>query len=317
MRAGVIGLGNMGRHHARIYKEMKDVDLVALADVNLTPMLEFDACGISKYTDWKMMLENEKLDMVSIVTPTSTHYEIAGYCITEGLNVLIEKPVAMDLRQADSLIKLRESFKGTKPVAMVGHVERFNPVVRKLRDLIYDGALGTVISLSSKRVGPQPKTQDVGVTLDIGIHDIDLAMYLLEGTVDDVYTVSGKIKHPIEDHAMINLRLGGASAFIQVNWLTPYKMRRLQIIGTEGVAEADLMEQTLLVYSKEGVMNYTIAKTEPLKTELEHFVRSIGQGANISPTLYEGRKALAVALASLESAKRNEVLGIDDIEEDV
>ena len=161
LRAGVIGVGAMGKNHARLYSELFDVELIGVADVNENLATSIaQSYGCKPFADYKDLL-NENLDALSIVVPTTLHKKVALDAITKGINVLVEKPIADTVENADEIIKVARQ-KGVK--LMVGHVERFNPAIIKLKELIDSGLLGKVVSISAKRVGPyNPRIRDVGI----------------------------------------------------------------------------------------------------------------------------------------------------------
>jgi UDP-N-acetylglucosamine 3-dehydrogenase len=176
LRAGVIGVGAMGKNHARLYSQLPGVELVGVADSN-----EALAASIARqyecqhYTDYSDLLA-QRLDLVSIVVPTTLHKQAALAAISSGVNVLVEKPISDAVENADEMIEAARR-KGVK--LMVGHVERFNPAVIKLKELVDEGLLGEVVSISTRRVGPHnPRIRDVGIILDLGAHDIDVMHYL-------------------------------------------------------------------------------------------------------------------------------------------
>jgi UDP-N-acetylglucosamine 3-dehydrogenase len=311
LKAGVIGVGAMGRNHARIYADLPEVKLIGVADLN-----EKQARSVAKiyncqyYKDYQELLE-EQLDIVSIAVPTVLHFEIAQQAMQKKVNVLIEKPVASNLEQANLLIKTAVE---NKVKAMVGHIERFNPAVEKLKELIEKGVLGEIISISAKRVGPQnTRIMDVGIILDLATHDIDVMCYLYSAQVKSVYVVAGSTFHNHEDHAVITLRFNnGSSGIIETNWLTPHKMRKLTAIGSKGIAELDYQEVSLKLYDWEWTKEAKIEKEEPLKCELEHFVSCVKHNIEPKVGLKEGKHALEVALAAIQSANLAKICEIDN-----
>ncbi len=263
LKAGVIGVGAMGRNHARIYAGLPQVKLVGVADINEEQARSVAQCyGCRAYKNYQELLE-EELDVVNIAVPTTLHFEVAREAIQRKINVLIEKPVAHSIEQVDLLI---ETNNKSDVKVMVGHIERFNPAVKKLKELIDGGALGEIISLSAKRVGPyNPRIRDVGIILDLGTHDIDVMAYLSGAQVKSVYAVAGSVFHNHEDHAIITLKFdNGSSGVIDTNWLTPHKLRKLTVVGAKGIAEVDYQEASLRLYDREWVREAKIEKKEPL-----------------------------------------------------
>ena len=210
LRVGVIGVGAMGKNHARIYSQLPGVELIAVADVNETLAASIaQSYGCKAYTDYNDLL-NENLDAVSIAVPTTLHKKVALDAIKKGINTLVEKPIADTVENADEIIEAARR-KGIK--LMVGHVERFNPAIIKLKELIDNGLLGDVISISAKRVGPyNPRIRDVGIIIDLGTHDIDIMSYLYGERIKEVYASAGSVVHSHEDHAIITLNFDNGSS---------------------------------------------------------------------------------------------------------
>lgn len=310
LKAGIIGVGSMGKNHARIYAQaLPEVKLVGVADLDKEKALSVaQSYGCSAYQNYYELLE-ENLDIVSIAVPTTLHYEVACQAIKRKINILIEKPVAQNLEEADSLIELARQC---NVKVMVGHIERFNPAVEKLKKLITDGILGEIISLSAKRVGPQnTRITDVGVILDLGAHDIDVMCYLYGAPIKSVYAVAGSTFHQHEDYAIMTLRFNNdSSGIIDINWLTPYKLRKLTVVGSKVIGEVDYQEASLKLYDREWIREAKITKEEPLKRELEHFINCVRQNKEPSVGLKEGKHTLEVALAAIQSVKQGRVCEI-------
>lgn len=309
LRAGVIGIGAMGKNHARLYSELPGVQLIGVADMNATLATSIArSYGCKPYADYHDLLD-QNLDVLNIVVPTTLHKKVALDAISKGINVLVEKPIADTVENADEIIKAARK-KGVS--LMVGHVERFNPAIIKLKELIDDGLLGKVVSISARRVGPyNPRIRDVGIVLDLGTHDIDIMSYLYGEKIKQVYASAGTVVHSHEDHAIITLNFhNGGSGVIDTNWLTPHKVRNLTVIGSRGIAEVDCIEQTLRIFDQEWVRDAKIEKGEPLKLELLHFVDCVRHDKRPLVSGEDGRHALAVALAAVKSGRTGKVCEI-------
>ena len=309
LRVGVIGVGAMGKNHARVYSQLPSVELIAVGDVNeelATSSAQSYNC--KAYADYNDLL-NEKLDAVSIAVPTTLHKKVALDAIRKGISVLVEKPIADTVENADEIIQAARQ-KGVK--LMVGHIERFNPAVIKLKELISNGQLGDIISISTKRVGPyNPRIRDVGIILDLGTHDIDIMSYLYGEKIKEVYASAGSVIHNHEDHAIITLNFNnGSSGVIETNWLTPHKVRNLTVIGSKGIAEVDYIQSSLRISDKEWVREAKIEKEEPLKLELQNFIDCVQHDKEPLISGEGGKHALQVALAAVESAKTGRVCKI-------
>ena len=300
IRAGVIGVGAMGQHHVRIYHEMENVELIGISDVSEDRVKELsDRYGTNGFTDYNELLA-ENLDAVSIVVPTTLHMSVGMDVIASGANLLVEKPIADTLENAEKLTRAADD---ADVKLMVGHIERFNPAVTKLKEIIDSGLLGKIVSISARRVGPyNPRIRDVGVILDIGVHDIDVISYLYGKRVNEVYSIAGADIHSFEDHAAIILRFDHEfSGIVETNWLTPHKVRKLTVIGVDGVAYLDYIDQTVELHDGEWIRKAKVENAEPLKRELEHFIDAISNGKELSPSGKDGIHALKVAMAAIES----------------
>jgi UDP-N-acetylglucosamine 3-dehydrogenase len=297
LNCAVIGVGNIGKHHVRNYSKIKGARLVAVSDVNSEAgrkVAKTYKCNF--YGDYKEMLETKAVDIVSIATPAGSHCRIALDCLAAGKNILIEKPVTLTVGEAEKLLK--ESKKSRVKV-MVGHLERFNPAVKKLKAMIVKGDLGEIKSLNFERVGPLPsRDKNVNVVVDMGIHDLDLANFILNAVPQKITAFGGMAKRKNqEDFADILLNYGKTNVHLQTNWITPLKIRRLAVIGTEGYLELDFIKQSLVLYKeKTGKRPIPIVKKEPLREELESFLKDVKLGRTPLVTLEEALVALKTAV---------------------
>ncbi len=326
LNVGVIGVGNMGKHHARNYSSIPNVTLAALCDISsdvLKPFTQQYKCN--GYTDLNDMIERESLDAVSITAPTKTHYRIAKTIINSGINLLIEKPICDNVDEAEELIQLAKE-KGV--VLMVGHIERFNPAVLKLKELIEQNTIGKITSIIAKRVGAFPaQIKDANVIIDLAVHDIDIFSYLLEQKPDNIYGNAGTaLSSKREDYAEIFLTYGDQNGFIQVNWITPIRIRNLAVTGTKGYIELNYMTQELLLYEsnysadfdnfgdyiiKFGIPNkheVTLDKQEPLSIELRHFLTCVETEATPLITGEQGKQALTTALQVMATMNMSSIV---------
>jgi UDP-N-acetylglucosamine 3-dehydrogenase len=189
-----------------------------------------------------------------------------------------------------------------------GHVERFNPAVEKSKELIQNDVIGEVVSASAKRVGPfPPRIKDVGVTIDLAIHEVDIMFYLFESPVSRIYANMGSRleKCEYEDHAEIMSKFkNGIIGMLEVNWLTPYKKRKLEITGVDGIISIDYIDQSVNVYGK-STQNVDIPYKEPLKEELGSFLSAVKNDKDPKITGEDGIYALKVVTAAMKSAKDN------------
>ncbi|MBB6401739.1 UDP-N-acetylglucosamine 3-dehydrogenase [Methanococcus maripaludis] len=310
LNVAVVGIGVMGYNHARIYNDLqKDgkVNLVGLSDMNQVRLNdvseEFHTKSFSNYMD----LLDENLDAVSIVVPTFLHKEVALPFIKKGISVLIEKPIADTLENAKEIIEEAEK---NNVILSVGHVERFNPAVLKLKEHIEKGSLGDIVTMTAKRVGPMTtRIADAGVILDLAVHDIDVMAFLANSKVKNIHALAKNVKHPnnnAEDYALIISSFeNNINGIIEVNRLTPHKTRTLNVVGTNGIAYLDYMNQDLTLYDEEWVKTAKINKEEPLKKEIFHFIDCVQNKKKPIVTGLDGIHALETAILALKSSKGN------------
>jgi UDP-N-acetylglucosamine 3-dehydrogenase len=297
IKVGVIGVGAMGQHHARIYSQA-NCTLVGVADAN--PEQARAVAGKYKtdyYADYHDLLS--KVDAVSIAVPTTLHHAIAMDSLKARVHCLVEKPIASSLDEADDMIIAAEN---NRVNLAVGHIERFNPAVMRLKQLLDEGALGKILTICTRRVGPfVPRIRDVGIIIDSATHDIGVIRYLVGKDPVRIYSRAGRLKHSKEDHAIIILDFDDAIACIEVNWFTPQKVRTLNATGSEGIAYLDYIHQTLRIeYAQEGKV-IGIRQEEPLKLEIEDFLRSVEERSKPAVDGIEGRAILKISLESCES----------------
>jgi UDP-N-acetylglucosamine 3-dehydrogenase len=299
----------MGKNHIRIYSEMPGVELAGISDID-RDLVEGLAkeYGTEAFTDYKELL-GKGLDAVSIVVPTRMHRHVAIGAIEAGAHVLVEKPIADSVENAEAIIS---TAKRLNRFVMVGHIERFNPAVIRLKEIVDSGLLGKIVSISTTRVGPyNPRIRDVGVILDIGVHDIDVISYLYNRHANQVYAVAGADIHSQEDHATIHMRFDEEfSGLVEVNWLTPHKVRKLTAVGVKGVAYLDYVDQTVELHDSGWVRKAKIEQKEPLRNELEHFVNCIMNHKQPYPAGEDGMHALNVGLAAIRSYKDKQLIQI-------
>lgn len=329
LNTAVIGVGNMGRHHARVYSDLEGVNLIAIAD----PDREIGQRIARKYNcryynDYKEMLDAESIDAISGAVPTSLHKEIAIFCINKGIPLLIEKPIADSVEAAREII---ETSKRRNIPICVGHIERYNPSIQELKKLINRGEFGRIISISSKRVGLFPsQIRDTNVIIDLAVHDIDICNFLLGMKPITAVARAGKALNSKRfDYADIILGYNGIDVIIQVNWITPVKVRELSLTGTKGYAELNYLTQTLKIYKSNYEKTFdtygdyivkfgtpyaeelNLAGKEPLKMEIENFIEHIRIGNSNIVSASEGLNSLAIALEAIRAAEQNNRVILD------
>lgn len=300
IKVGVIGIGYLGQHHARVYSEIEGAELIALIDTDIKKAKELaDKYNCKAYSDYKEIID--KLDAVSIVTPTVSHYEIAMHCLKAGKDLLLEKPMTVNIHEADALISEAEK-KGC--ILQVGHIERFNPAV-----IAVSGMINKPKFLESERLSPfLGRGIDVDITLDLMIHDIDIMLSLLSSSVRDIMATGASILTDKIDFAKVWLEFeNGCMAVATASRLSPEKKRTLRIYQKDSYLTADYQSCEVRTYfKKDGNMSFDIIQTdkkEPLKEELIDFIRCIKERKKPMVSGIEGRNALMVALDIAEKIK--------------
>jgi predicted dehydrogenase len=334
LRAGVVGLGMMGRNHVRVYDEvLPDVELVAVADPDATALRRATTGRAARgYDDPRRMLAEEQLDMVSIVAPTSVHRATTMEALAAGAHVLVEKPIAASREEAEEMIATAEA---TGRILTVGHIERFNPAIRELQRRLASGELGRVFQVKATRLGPFPdRIRDVGVVVDLAPHDIDVMRFLLGADPVRIYAeVERRIHTDHEDLFCGLLKFSnGVVGTLDINWLTPTKHRSLTVTGERGMYVADYIDQDLFFYANpeapltwenrgaddlgppitsiaEGEMTRRfVAKQEPLAVELTEFAAAIRAGGPSPMDPRDALIALLLARKMVEAAQTGRVL---------
>lgn len=305
-RCAVIGVGAMGRHHARNYDELEDCELVAISDLSEKNLKEVsDNYKCKTYLDYKKMLWHEKIDYISIATSTSSHLKIAMDCMDLGIkNILLEKPISDNLDSANYIKRFSELHDVD---IFIGHIERFNPVIKRLKEKLH--MIGKIVNISATRVGLYPERINEPVILDSGIHDIDLFNMIYGTKPKAVYGKSGSAisTHNKDDYSSLVFDYGdNKTAMLELNWITPVKKRAMTVTGENGLFELDYINQTLKLFLKKSKhidrtsyndylnesdyeeIEFIIEKDEPLKLEIMSFLK--GKGVSV----YDGIKALEV-----------------------
>jgi hypothetical protein len=326
LRAGLVGLGMMGRHHARVLGSLDGVELVAVCD----PM--GDAHNVSGgrpvFTEVKDLIA-AGIDYAMVAAPTAFHEELALELAEAGIHALIEKPLAVDTPAAK---RIQEAFAAKGLVGAVGHIERYNPALQQLRARLDNGELGAVYQIATRRQGPFPaRIADVGVIKDLATHDIDSTAWVARSKFVSVSAQTAhKSGRPHEDMvAAIGKLENGIITNHLVNWLTPFKERLTIVTGERGTLVADTLTADLTFYanasvdtqwdsvaafrgvSEGDVIRYAFSKPEPLRTEHEAFrdaVLGLPGALERIVTMEQGLATVAVASAMIESSKSASVV---------
>ena len=316
MKVGVIGVGAMGQNHARVYSEIAEL-------VGVTDAVPEQAARVASHLGTKAYSTVDDLlddvDAVSVCTPTSFHYDTALKAILKGKHLLVEKPFTGDSEKAAEICQIAEENAVT---IASGFIERCNPIVSVAKETMESGKIGKIISLASRRVSSFPtRIRDVGVVMDLGIHDVDVMRHITSSNVRSVYAVGGRFANPLfEDYANLLMEFeNDAVGFVEVNWLTPMKVRKVSFTCSGGFVQMDYTDQSLEVStSKVGNMDQSdmfripleydvrkisVKKEEPLKTELVRFLEAAESGGVPAAGGIDAVQNLKVCEAALISLK--------------
>jgi UDP-N-acetylglucosamine 3-dehydrogenase len=318
LRAGLIGIGMMGRHHARVLRELPGVELVAIADPAGDPH------GVA--SDLEVLPDVESLiaaglDLAVVAIPTRFHEDAALKLAEAGVHTLVEKPISQSVEEGQRMV---DAFSAKGLVGAVGHIERFNPALQELRRRIEAGDLGEVYQVITRRQGPFPsRIADVGVGKDLGSHDVDLTAWVVQSPYRSVYAQTvHKSGREFEDMMLATGRLeSGVVVNHVVNWLSPMKERVAIVTGERGAFVADTATGDLTFYangtfplewesisnfrgvSEGDVTRFSFPKREPLRVEHEAFRDAVLGIRHDVVTMEEGLRVLAVVEGVIESAK--------------
>ena len=308
----VIGTGFWGKNHARVYKELAETELIAICDIDpQRAKAVADQFGAKPYTNAAKMLKNRDIEAVSVCTWSTALAKEATRAVQAGRHVLVEKPMAANVKQAENLLKKAEK-EGVH--LTVGFLMRFIPGLQSIKKAVQDKTIGELVCASGKRVSQWPeRIGDVGVVKDTAIHDIDVMLHLFNEDPIGVYAKTGSMRHiRYEDYAQIMLTFkGGKSAFIESNWLTPYKTRILIATGSEAIMNLDYITQELTVENAKETLKPRYPMREPLKLELQHFANCIMKKDKPLITGLDGLKALRIAESALKSSATGRIVKLE------
>lgn len=290
IRVGVVGLGQWGRNHARIYAGLPEVELAGVVDVNTAELRGFaHRYKTEAFTDFRQLVG--RVDAVSVVVPTALHFEVAKAFLNGGAHVLVEKPITTSVSEAEELVDLARR---RERMLLVGHVERFKPAVRRLVELTR-----TPLFIQARRVRPydRTRTMDVGVVMDLMIHDIDIVLTLARGRITDVAAMGVRIHNTHDDLAVARLTLSsGCVAYLVASRVSADKAAEIEVTSPDRVIRLDYLRQHLAIHPFHGeVEHMAIRGDEPLLAELRHFVHCVQGGEQPLVTGEAGLQALAVA----------------------
>jgi UDP-N-acetylglucosamine 3-dehydrogenase len=312
----------MGQNHARVYSEIADLVGVADPDVKAGGLVS-NRFSTSYYTDPVHLLK-EDLDAVSICVPTEHHAKVALAVIKAGVPLLVEKPLASTVDGAREVV---DAAKRAGITLAVGHIERHNPAIAAVKRHLQEGQYGDLVTITARRVSSFPgRVRDVGVVMDLGVHEIDVLRYLVAAPVESVFALGGRKVHAtLEDHANVLLRFqNGVHGFVEVNWLTPMKVRMLALTCLKNFVEVDYTEQSVTVSSstlgpldpfnlyqiplEHHTQKVHVRKEEPLRRELLDFLEAIRNRRSPLVSGEDAVETLRVAIAATESHRTGKLV---------
>lgn len=329
LKVAVVGAGSMGMNHLRVLKDFgeEQAQLVGVAEPQPAALARAsNRFQVRGFSDYRELIAETKPDVVAIVVPTDLHFEVASHALDAGVSVLVEKPITATVAQAEQLIALAHE-RGVR--LAVGHVERFNPAVLELKRQLDSGNVGRIFYLHARRLGPfPPRIRDVGVILDLATHDLDVMRYLAGSEVRHVFAETQQRVHQTHEDLLLGLiRFGNAAiGMLDVNWLTPTKIRELTVTGERGMYLVNYLSQDLYFYENdytatewdtmrsltgvsEGTMTrLKVQKSEPLRLEWENVLAAVRDGTDVKVTGEDGLAVLRLAHQLMQAAEKSEVV---------
>lgn len=311
VRVGVVGVGHLGQHHARVYSELPNCELVGVVDIDRKQAEKLARTyKCAAHTDYKQLLD--KVDACSIVVPTVNHYGIARDFLENGVHLLVEKPICTTVAEAHELIQVAQA-RGR--VLQVGHIERFNAAIMRLREVASNPAF-----IEAHRLGPyDPRIKDVGVVLDLMIHDLDIILNLVNSPVTHVEAAGVGVYGENEDIANARIHFAsGCIANVTASRITPTRKRKIRVFQKDAYLSIDYIEQELEIFQRvripnaePGMPNVSIVRRkekmqrqEPLKVELAHFLECVVRGSEPLVKGEHARDALALAVEISDLVKQ-------------
>jgi predicted dehydrogenase len=328
LRAIVVGAGSIGANHVRIYNEMPEVELAGVVEPDPATAARISRVyHVPVYLTLEALLaEGRRVDLASVAVPATRHYAIASHLLEARVNVLVEKPITTNLAEGQRLARLALE---NNCLFTVGHIERFNPAIKELKRRLDAGQFGQIFMVRAERQGHFPtRKQDTGVTIDLAIHDLDIFNWLLGESPVSVYgqTIGG-IYSDHDDLVCGLLRFAsGKVASLNVNWVTPHKVRKISLTGSLGMVEVNYLTQELIFYRNsrypagaytnlkvlvghnEGeVIHFPVNSEEPLKAELQNVVNACLGKEPLQVPAQAGLEALYLAQLLIESGREQQL----------
>lgn len=320
----------MGRNHARVYRDL-GVELVGVVDPTEVGRQVAELYGAPHYESVEALLATARPQAASVAVPTHAHYQVASELIEAGVHVLVEKPVAATVEQGRRLVAMAAQ---RQVVLAVGHIERYNTAIVDLKRRLDEGQLGRVFQANARRLGPFPnRIRDVGVVVDLATHDLDIMRYVSGSEATRVYAETRREIHTSNEdlvNALVSFD-GGMLGLLEINWLTPTKIREFSVTGERGMFRVDYLTQDLYFFENpvvdastfdqhlsvlrggvhEGAMTrYALSKHEPLRREIEAFLAAVRGEQSSIVTGDDGVAALRLALAVIDAANRGSAIEV-------
>ncbi len=302
LRVGVVGVGVMGSNHARVLTDLPGIHFVGVADPDpQQASFVSHALGCTAVTDVEALIERG-VDAITIAAPTHLHHPIALTCIERGIHVLVEKPIASSAAEGHDIV---DAARRAGVTLMVGHVERFNPAVQAIKEALRDE---DILSIAITRVGPfPPRMSNVGVVIDLAVHDIDLIRWFTDSDIIEVQPQLSSAVAEREDIALLQFRTAsGVLAHINTNWLTPFKARTAHVATRKKYVMGDLLTRQVTEcfgFQPDGsysMRHLSVGHAEPLRAELVAFVDAIRGNGRPAVTGEEGVASLEIAMRCLK-----------------
>ena len=327
LRGAVVGAGQMGRLHSRVVAELEQAELVAIVDPDPGAERVAELYGTRRLRSLDELLSTASPDFAIVTVPTAHHVWTALPLVDANVPILVEKPIAESIEKAVDLI---EAVRDRGGLLAVGHVERFNPAVQALKQKLDEGVLGRIFQVHTRRLSPFPlRVGDTGVAMDLATHDLDLMAELGGDIVRIAAEIDRKAHRMHEDLIAALLRFrSGTIGLLEVNWLTPDKVRQLTVTGERGMFVVDYLNQHLTLHENaqateawetlalfEGVTEgnttrFAVPRTEPLRAQLECFLAAVRGEQPVAVTGEDGLRAVRLALAVLDAGAAGAAIAV-------
>ena len=309
MKIVQIGVGGWGKNHTRILSQLGV--LVAVCDTNAERSKQYgEEYSVNHYDSLEKMIKSEEFDAAFVVTPTSTHFDIATKLIEEKKHIFVEKPMTYDSVEGG---KLKDLAQKNKVILCCGYIERFNPAVGIVKNYVKEKKYGELVMLEFHRENRMPlHVKDVGIIYDTSVHDIDTANWLFDEMPYVVFARSGKINHEYEDFASIMLGYkDNKTAIISSNWITPKKIRRFSAVCTEAIIVSDFISQEIKIERKDETEIPRNETKEPLLLEIQNFIGAIEGKKDLVVLPQQAVNVTKIAEAALLSSQKGVPIYLD------